>query len=62
MIYKYNGKEVEVLRFTGNDTAQLADGTWVPSSMLTSVTPELSQEALVKAAKSTRAAKRGENN
>lgn len=34
MIYKYLGKEVQVTRFSGNDTAQLADGTWVPSAML----------------------------
>lgn len=33
-MYKYLGKEVEVVRFSSNDTAQLADGTWVPSAML----------------------------
>lgn len=32
--YKYLGKEVDVSRFSNNDTAQLADGTWVPSAML----------------------------
>lgn len=34
MIYQYLGKQVEVVRFTANETAQLADGTWVPSAML----------------------------
>jgi hypothetical protein len=34
MIYKYLGKDVDVIRFSNNDTAQLADGTWVPSLML----------------------------
>jgi hypothetical protein len=36
-MYKYLGKEVEVLRFSTNDTAQLADGTWVPSSLLVQI-------------------------
>lgn len=38
MNYTYLGKEIEVVRMTEGGVAQLADGSWVPSSMLVETT------------------------
>lgn len=52
MMYKYLGKEVIVVRFSNNDTAQLADGTWIPSAMLV---PQSSNNAEQRLSQSSKA-------
>jgi hypothetical protein len=53
MKYIYMGREVEVIRFTANETAQLADGTWVGTNLLAPIiVPET--QAMIEAVKRTK--------
>lgn len=52
MKYIYQGREVEVVRFTSGETAQLADGTWVASGLLAPLKTET--QAMIEAVKRTK--------
>lgn len=53
MKYIYMGREVEVVRFSANETAQLADGNWVGTNLLVPVKVAETQ-AMIEAVKRTK--------
>lgn len=53
MKYIYQGREVEVVRFTSGETAQLSDGTWVASGLLAPV-QKAETAAILEAVKRTK--------